>query len=82
MKKLFPVPLVGRDRRARRGIEVTDGPAVHPYLSRRTFIRTVLLTGTVGLAWLLLRRSCAGNGICGGCGQYSGCSLPWKVKQP
>ena len=71
-----------KGRRARRGIDVTDGPAVRPYLTRRAFIRTVTLAGIAGLSWLLLRRSCAGSGACNSCSQFAGCGLPWKVNRP
>ena len=82
MKFTFPMPWVGRDRRARREVDVTDGPAVRPYLTRRAFIRTVTLAGIAGLSWLLLRRSCAGSGACNSCSQFAGCGLPWKVNRP
>jgi len=54
----------------------------HSTLNRRAFIRAGLLAGLAGLAWLLLRRSCAGSGICNTCPQFAGCGLPWKVTRP
>ena len=52
-------------------------------LNRRAFLRALWLAAIGALAVVLLRRrSCAGNGACGGCGQYAGCALPWKVTRP
>ena len=82
MKIIFPMPWVGRDRRARREVDITDSPSAPPALTRRAFIRAALLTGIAGLGWLLLRRSCAGNGACHSCRQFDGCGLPWKINRP
>jgi len=83
MKFTTRMPWVGRDRRARREVEVdiTDNPSIHPDQTRRAFIRTGLLAGLAGLGWLLLRRSCAGSGACNSCRQFAGCGLPWKINQ-
>ena len=51
-------------------------------IGRRTFIRAGLLAALAGLAGLLLRRSCAGNGACNSCRQFADCGLPWKVNRP
>ncbi|MEI8064563.1 MAG: hypothetical protein WCH84_10935 [Verrucomicrobiota bacterium] len=47
--------------------------------TRRDFLRALLLAGIGAVAWVLLRRSCAGNDACNGCTQYAGCALPWKA---
>ena len=47
--------------------------------TRRDFLRALWLAGVGAVAWVLLRRSCAGNGVCNGCTQYTGCALPWKT---
>jgi len=47
--------------------------------TRRDFLRTLWLAGVGVVAWVLLRRSCAGNGVCNGCTQYTGCAMPWKT---
>jgi len=83
MKIFHPHQHVGAASPPRPGRSIATGTLLlqKDALTRRAFIRAALLTGTAVLAWLLLRRSCAGNGGCGGCGQYAGCALPWKVRQ-
>jgi hypothetical protein len=52
------------------------------HLNRRAFLRALWLAALGAVAVVLLRRSCAGNGVCGGCARFDGCALPWKVRQP
>ena len=75
MKLTPPIPVIQRGPST-----LNSGP--QDCQTRRAFIRAALLTGIAGLGWLLLRRSCAGNGACDSCRQFDGCGLPWKINRP
>ena len=68
-----PSPAVSRANSDRR-----DGGVPDQGLTRRTFLRVLGLGSLTWLGTVLLRRSCAGRGACGGCASFGNCGLPWK----